>query len=123
MNTLVNFEIAKLLKEKNFNEKVFRYFDIHYETPNDIYSLGSFENWNAQPSLISAPTIAEVVIWLYEKHGIWIYSSDNSARLGFMYQIQRLKILGESNFSSELKYDSPTEAYEAAIEYCLKNLI
>jgi len=62
-------------------------------------------------------------MWLYEKHGIWIYISDSSARLGFRYQIQKLKILGENNFSSEERYNSPTEAYEAAIEYCLTKLI
>ena len=67
--------------------------------------------------------IMQVIMWLYEKHGIWIYISDSSARLGFRYQIQKLKILGENNFSSEERYNSPTEAYEAAIEYCLTKLI
>ena len=67
--------------------------------------------------------IMQVIMWLYEKHGIWIYISDSSVRLGFRYQIQRLKILGENNFSSEKRYDSPIEAYEAAILYTLKNLI
>ena len=46
MNKEVNFEIAKLLKEKGFR------------------LLPDFKS--------SYPTIAEVVMWLYEKHGVWI---------------------------------------------------
>lgn len=67
--------------------------------------------------------IMQIIMWLYEKHGIWIYISDSSARLGFRYQIQRLKILGENNFSSEERYNSPIEAYEDAIKYCLEKII
>lgn len=67
--------------------------------------------------------IMQVIMWLYKKHGIWIYISDSSARLGFRYQIQKLKILGENNFSSEERYNSPTEAYAAAIKHCLEKII
>lgn len=121
MNKPVNFELAKLLKEKSFTS-VFTVFSNKYYNNLGDYRVVSY-NVKIENNEYEAPTIAEVVMWLYKKYGIWIYISDNSARLGFRYQIQRLKILGENNFSSEKRYDSPTEAYELAIEYVLTNLI
>lgn len=121
MNTPVNFEIAKLLKEKGYNQWSAKWYSVE----GSCYNENEFDNCRGYIPTedCNAPTIAEVVMWLYEKHGIWVYISDNSARLGFRYQIQRLKNLGENNFSSERKFNSPTEAYTAAIEYTLKNLI
>ena len=84
MNTPGNFELAKLLKEKGFdNYTPLKYFskkpsgygitnwseNIAYSC-EDIYSqlrLG----YNEQTYFIWAPTIVEVVMWLYEKYGIW----------------------------------------------------
>ena len=99
---------------KQLNKKGYKHY---YE--GTIEELDLMDKSN--PDLYSE--IMQVIMWLYEKHGIWIYISDSSARLGFRYQIQKLKILGENNFSSEERYNSPTEAYEAAIEYCLTKLI
>ena len=114
MNTPVSFPIAKLLKEKGFDEK----------TKNHYYDDGStfiddIKNSESDHDEFSAPTIAEVIMWLYEKHGIWI-----SVKLGYghEYVVQST----QSPFSfiySDGTYNSPTEAYEAAIEYTLKNLI
>ena len=137
MNAIINFSTAKLLKEKGFDEKCSHYYINDFQNfkhdgklyktslPNDLDNENIFQyvKRTNQPHLCNAPTIAEVVMWLYEKHGIWIYASDNSARLGFMYQIQRLKILGETNFSSDEKFETATKAYSQAIEYTLKNLI
>lgn len=118
MNTPIKFEIAKLLKEKGFDLPMEKYYvdkntcvnslpakiDGTYPTNNDLIM-----DW------CSAPTIAEVVMWLYEKHEIWIeVSADNDCEK-FQYVI--------SDECSEYNCKSPTEAYEAAIEYTLKNLI
>lgn len=107
MNTPVSFPIAKLLKEKRFDE----------------YCM-----------FIYAPTIAEVVMWLYEKHGIWVYTECDCYGQEWYSKIsvaskqnwenldKRHKIVSAfRKFNSEHK--SPTEAYEAAIEYTLNNLI
>lgn len=64
MNTLVNFEIAKLLKEKGFT--IFTYYE--YSDLGKLIQRSSC----IQNRLCSAPTIAEVVMWLYEKHRVWI---------------------------------------------------
>ena len=65
--------------------------------------------------LLHAPTIAEVVMWFYENHGIWI-----GVNLNFRYQIETKKhgVLHAKN-----EFNSPTDAYEAAITYALENLI
>ena len=136
MTTPIKLELAKLLKEKGFDKKVFNYFDTNYEAPSDIYCLGSFENWNTQPNLISAPTIAEVVMWLYEKYGIWVYSysvapylldEEDYPKIVFVSKVQKFKefdiFVDTDNGLAVNHYSSPTEAYEAAIGYCLTNLI
>jgi len=126
MNTPVNFEIAKLLKEKGFDEPTHSFYVIDESeygeigefitNPNDNYP--TLDDNSLFDTLASAPTIAEVVMWLYEKHKIWIwveyYETDNK----FIPQIPKANLLRVLGF-----YESPTEAYSAAIEYTLKNLI
>ena len=74
-------------------------------------------------------TIAEVVMWLYEKHEIWVQVS--VSRYGKFY----CNVLKKENTKSlnnptswEMQvqlndFNSPTEAYEAAIKYTLEKLI
>ena len=68
----------------------------------------------------SAPAIFETVMWIYEKHDIWI-NVDKTFSKEFFYII----ITDNEHTSKESKklFNSPTEAYEAAILYTLKNLI
>lgn len=117
MNTPVKFEIAKLLKEKGFdnesahyyNEKGEMLFDAYYPslqpTKPDVY----YDN----------PTIADVVMWLYDEHGIWIkigFSGDETCYLMITNKTGDIRW-------NEKGCSSPTEAYEAAIFYVLSNLI
>ena len=70
-----------------------------------------------------SPTIADVVMWLYKKHGIWI-SVDmvfDEHQTGFWHCIRQSKIDDIAIQSDD--YLKITEAYEAAIEYTLNNLI
>ena len=138
MNTQVSFEIAKLLKEKGYNVGCFYFYEhaltsqIDPETGNNTGAFGwekgetnlanhyfinnhpdidfSSENW----FMCAAPTIAEVVMWLHGKHGIWI-EVRKSYLGGFVPVVKDPR--------KELdKFNSPTEAYEAAITYILKKL-
>lgn len=62
--------------------------------------------------------IMQVIMWLYEKHGIWIFSKkENNLFQSFIQHPESI-----NNWFSKF-YNSPTEAYEAAIEYCLTNLL
>lgn len=100
MNKEVKFEIIKLLKEKSF----------------DFPKKASQNDYQGEP-----PTIAEVVMWLYEKHGVWIYVQrdwDVGKCLGFEGIID-----GNDGIINTKTFNSPTEAYEDAIKYTLENII
>ena len=70
-----------------------------------------------------SPTIAEVVMWLYEKHGIWTVVNVNIMGSWYFEHFD-LKEKRNAQFKpTDTHYNSPTEAYSQAIEYTLKNLI
>ena len=114
MNTPVNFEIAKLLKEKGYNKIAQNLW--HFNGSDCI----GMSNKNSENFGFSAPTIAEVVMWLYEKHGIWVYPFRHNFNNEFYWHIDTPH---EDEFTSDMNFKSPTEAYEAGIEYTLKNLL
>jgi hypothetical protein len=117
MNTTIDFSTAKLLKEKGFdnesahyyNEKGEMLFDVDYPSLHPTKPNVYYDN----------PTIAEVVMWLYEKHGIWInvYEyKDHAADVNDSYVFR-------TSHTKLKEFNSPTEAYQEAIEYTLKHLI
>lgn len=135
MNKPVKFTTAKLLKEKEFDKPTYSFYVIDESeygeigefitNPNDNYP--DLDDNDMFDTLASAPTISEVVMWLYEKYGIWIRLtpipySDNLTHwrwehMSTNYSTRSLK------WKKEQDYMSPTEAYEAAIDYCLTKLI
>lgn len=131
MNTHVNFEIAKLLKEKGFNEPCFDAYNIQgmkfsngwleYIADNDIELPFTKKDLNPQDTL--APTITEVVMWLYEKYGVWIcvdmvFGDDQT---GFWYCIRQSKE-DDITIQSE-EYETSSEAFEAAIKHVLEKIV
>jgi hypothetical protein len=143
MNKPVSSIIAKLLKEKECYIPAFYYYenekliepylengsstDVDFRV--DLSDLQEyFGKWSKR---ISAPTIADVVMWLYEKHGIWVYTYF----LGLSYSCYVIQKIQKTNPTQSLiqlvkdsitydeLFNSPTEAYEFAIEYALNNLI
>jgi hypothetical protein len=112
MNTLINFEIAKLLKEKGFDIEKQNFYNSHGQLNTDIedFFIPRYE----------APTIAEVVMWLYEKHGIWITVTSVSQESWQCHMTKKGDSLGKCYLED---FYTPTEAYEAGVEYVLKNLI
>jgi len=138
MNTPVNFELAKLLKEKEYKrEEGHSYVIVNTDILNHSvgdnyisYSIGSLLKYSIKEKTIPAPTITEVVMWLHEKYRIWISvccTTIHNKISKFHFSITFIKDLSdERNYDGDLnkiKFNSPTEAYEAAIEYTLKNLI
>lgn len=68
----------------------------------------------------SAPTIAEVVMWLYEKREVWVSVIKSFTKQDFWCAITTNdKTYGINGCS----FNSPTEAYKTAIDYTLNNLI
>jgi hypothetical protein len=151
MNNPVSFELAKLLKEKGFNEPTID----QYYLSNGIYKLkeikeGVFSNselekdgenyGGSNPNFwISAPTIADVVMWLYEKYHTFISVVNEPNVHRFKWIITNLALVGYKRYihSDKLKemneeeteylyqhyFNSPIEAYEAGIKYCLEKVI
>ena len=144
MNKEVNFEIAKLLKEKGFSWEC-RHFYSKSKYDKEFYLKTGTEyesdrdciwDWNlnggksgmlskiipypndSDAIYYSAPTIAEVVVWLFEKHGIWIgvtkyknHVTDDNDDCYFTPD------------NGKHIYKTPTEAYEARIKLILENVL
>lgn len=70
----VSSEIAKLLKEKGFNEPCEKCIDINTKrTKYCDYDHICVSNDALSSELISYPTLYEVIKWLREKHNIYIF--------------------------------------------------
>ena len=93
-------------------------------------------NFKTSEDFISAPTIAEVVMWFYEKDGVWIEVTTNNnpqvrkefvsfdARVIHRDRNIKFRVLMNTQINKYTEpFNSPTEAYEAAVEYVLNNLI
>ena len=59
-----------------------------------------------------SPSIADVVMWLYKKCGIWISPTHQHNKFFWSFASYQTK-----------EFNTPNDAYEAAIIYTLKNLI
>ena len=124
MITPVTFELAKLLKEKGFDKTTLEAY-IHRGVE---HKSSSYKGWLTKNKLlcdIPAPTISEVVMWLYEKHGIWVYTKpvlDEDGEWIFKGYVKHLNDFKAKEYQTKLLRE-PTEAYEAAIEYTLNKLI
>lgn len=120
MNTPVSSKIKQLLYDKGFRYEVGR----DEITCSRVKQSLAEQRWNEGDLSYVDITTAEVVMWLYEKHGIWIgVICDVGNDLLFTFKIYSTKIGEERCIVNGNMYESPTEAHEAAIEYTLKNLL
>lgn len=125
----VSFETAKLLKEKEFDEETRGYYPIKGDATGRLM-FGSEYNHNHSQVQISAPTLQMAMKWLREKHNLHCVV-DYDFVLGWYCQITSLKETVEYDYEEMKHYhpekdngfSSPEEACEAAIKYCLENLI
>jgi hypothetical protein len=123
--TYVTFEQAKWLKEKGFDEVCNAYFNLDKE-------IVRFEDSHFSPSCnsdmhpytygeITLPEQWQVCEWLRVNHGIWIYILPYST----LFRPYVEEIIDKDRFGKweGHKYNSPQEAYSAAFNYILKELI
>lgn len=141
MNKPVSYQIAQLLKEKGFIEpcqylRVGGAYRISNESEGDLFN-NRIPSTQIPNDWFLAPTIAEVVIWLLDKYGIFItidvYSDNRNDYGKFKDNWQVMIKQKEKDYYSTIQFNSlcntmsgfnsPTEAYEAAILYTLNNLI
>jgi len=128
----VSFETAKLLKEKGFNEATFD----DYDEKGTQWFEEVLVNHNSRGG-VACPTLQMAMKWLREVHNLYIVAQPNPSNPLFWINIYKLKndewVPAESPDTSmvhtpgEIIFDknfvTPEEACEAAIKYCLENLI
>ena len=129
MNTNISFENAKLLKEKGFDNESVHYYNEKGEMLFDTY-FPSLQP--TKPDIYyDNPTIADVCMWLYEKHNLFVTTywftmgaNEYAFKIVNVYEEEQIK---DSFFGAGASYTggwhTPTEAYESAIEYTLKELL
>ena len=125
----VSFETAKLLKEKGFNEKAKSYFTDD-GLAGYMFGIGQKSNSELEDCFYCRPTLQMVMKWLREVHHYYIQVMLDSwacgGHMGYYVVIQKT----DSDFEmmlqdavDEVFYQTYEEAAEAAIKYCLENLI
>ena len=109
-----SFEVSKLLKEKGFNERS----SASYDSKGQLQE--GYGYWNKTPIWYAAPTHQMAMAWLREVHNIFIvidHYSNISCNFSFWQ--------GDNYYENPLKKGFPSyeETVEAALKYCLENLI
>lgn len=118
----ISFEVAKLLKEKGFNEKCeycYAYFDY-----NDIRVFELSPNKNTQnlvENRYPCVTHQMAIAWLREEYGISIEISALN-RHRWVYTIYRLLDERVAEVWNDGTYVSYEDATDDALKYCLENL-
>ena len=142
----VSFEIAKLLKERGFQQLQ---NNCGYFTTEMIYSINVDDNGKHhfahqypagvynKDKYIAAPTLQMAMKWLREVHNLFIEiqcygcGADKEAHFEYSYIISEYVkinngiciIFGLEKRDAKSRFPSYEEAVEAAIKYCLENLI
>lgn len=122
----VSFEVAKLLKEKGFNWPCRVLYSYIGEFNNDVCNRDV--DWNSISPFgdISAPTHQMAMAWLREVHHLEIYPSHDSFQehCNWWFSISKFtKGYSDCPYESDSIYFTYEEAVEAALKYCLENLI
>ena len=131
----VSFEIAKLLKEKGFDEGCRLHY--HYDEAFDKYfptdeSISGFEQY-----YYPCPTLQMVMKWLREEQNLFIEiqcygcEANKKAHFEYSYVISEFvktdnkicTVVGLEEKKAKSRFSSYEEACEEAIKYCLEKLI
>lgn len=119
----VSSETAKLLKEKGFDENCAALYDLRTGEISQ-QGVGYVFNNSQWENFITAPTLQMAMKWLREEHSIAInigwgeVFEDKYRWWCIILNCKNGDILRESEY-----YKTYEEACEAAIKYCLENLI
>ena len=115
----VSFETAKLFKEKGFDEVCFRYAE-----SKEIYESGDWYVGNVTGGCIGVPTLQMAMKWLREVHNIHFvvepFTHDSNK---IYYGVNVLDKDLVTVIYENLEDNTYEKACEAAIYYCVKNLI
>ena len=127
----VSFETAKLLKEKGFDEDI----DLWYDENGGMFFQHKYDinrDWRvvvANSEVYECPTLQMAMKWLREKHHLHISLFQTTIS---WWSFQIFNLLKADGFGCKPAYTacrsaewtiSYEQACEAAIKYCLENLI
>ena len=118
----VSFEIAKLLKEKGFNEPCL----MCYTSDKKLGNYGHYNSYkNSDVFSLTAPTLQMAMKWLREEKGIAVVPILSSVldNKSFLWDIEITVAKTNETYHQGWIYESKERACEAAIKYCLENLI
>ncbi len=116
----VSFETAKLLKEKGFDEKGVKVWydesgEMYYDCREIKYQI-KVEN---HEKFFQCPTLQMAMKWLREVHKLYMYTAFDG-----MEEVWFSRIYDKDKHLKDLDdFNTYEEACEAAIKYCLENLI
>lgn len=123
----VSFETAKLLKEKGFDGECSCFYNnVDYGTPGlEVDGQLYYINSALDDEEYATPTLQMAMKWLRKVHEIFIRPN-----ISFLYPIRYYceifcygdNLKTQQDVTTE-NFESPEEACEAAIKYCLENLI
>ena len=128
----VSFETAKLLKEKGFNERLLSFYITDEVKKEGYFQLMAFTDDkidnNHSDLCYLAPTQQMAMRWLREIHKLGVFPSSYTVILGSETRhIYGTAIINLNKYElvtcDYLARDTYEEATEAAIKYCLENLI
>jgi len=126
----VSFEIAKLLKEKGFNESCHCYYTDKGKFVDMAWNLWEKYNTNSELnefSFCSAPTLQITMKWLREVHNICIIIEPRAYNyINEKYSSYIASLWQGDNYYDNIKskdHQTYEEAIEAALKYTLENLI
>ena len=129
-----SFETAKLLKEKGFDEPCECFYDTENNDPSIVNGWMVISNSELEKRefvCYSAPTLQMAMKWLREVHEIFIAINMVPKIPGgiedkrcYFFQPYKNRIFHNFPLNYSIKiYSTYEQACEAAIKYCLKNLI
>ena len=119
----VSFETAKLLKEKGFDEACHAYYDGGHRHLLKFVQNGLYNNAGvvANSGICVGPTLQMAMKWLREVHKVDITVDPHEVGNDWIYQFH---ICQNKDYLFSRDIDTSYEnCAEAAIRYCLENLI
>lgn len=112
----ISFEIAKLLNEKGFNELTPLSYSLPYGHESNIPCSNDVDT-----DFVSRITLQMAMKWLREVHNVNIWVEPKRYKEG-LYSAH-MKVGWCSDYWADTDYNTYEEACEAAIKYCLENVI
>ena len=114
-----SYEVSKLLKEKGFNQETYMVYD-----ENKILDYQVYVCTKNNSSYYCAPTHQMACAWLRDNHKLHITGDCiDVTEHGYIYTSKIVNMKTFKEIKIEDYFYSYEEAMEAAIKYCLENLI